>query len=149
MSQSNLYIDIMSLSDLEKIKDVLENDFDDFWNYNIFKSELNNPNSSYFVVKDNDLIVGFSGILIVLDEADITNIVVKKDHRGKGISNLLLEKIIDFCIEKQINKINLEVNSANTVAINLYKKFGFKEVGLRKNYYKDNDGLLFTKNLKD
>ena len=68
MSQSNLYIDIMSLSDLEKIKDVLENDFDDFWNYNIFKSELNNPNSSYFVVKDNDLIVGFSGILIVFDE---------------------------------------------------------------------------------
>lgn len=149
MSQSNLYIDIMSLSDLEKIKDVLENDFDDFWNYNIFKSELNNPNSTYFVVKENDLIVGFSGILIVFDEADITNIVVKKDHRGTGISNLLLEKIIDFCIEKQINKINLEVNSANTVAINLYKKFGFKEVGLRKNYYKDNDGLLFTKNLKD
>ena len=67
MSQSNLYIDIMSLSDLEKIKDVLENDFDDFWNYNIFKSELNNPNSTYFVVKENDLIVGFSGILIVLD----------------------------------------------------------------------------------
>lgn len=149
MNQSNLYIDIMNLSNLEKIKDVLENDFDDFWNYNIFKSELNNPNSTYFVVKENDLIVGFSGILIVLDEADITNIVVKKDHRGKGISNLLLEKIIDFCIEKQINKINLEVNSANTVAINLYKKFGFKEVGLRKNYYKDNDGLLFTKNLKD
>lgn len=149
MNQSNLYIDIMSLSDLEKIKDVLENDFDDFWNYTIFKSELNNPNSTYFVIKENDLIVGFSGILIVLDEADITNIVVKKDHRGKGISNLLLEKIIDFCIEKQINKINLEVNSANTVAINLYKKFGFKEVGLRKNYYKDNDGLLFTKNLKD
>ena len=55
MSQSNLYIDIMSLSDLEKIKDVLENDFDDFWNYNIFKSELNNPNSTYFVVKENDL----------------------------------------------------------------------------------------------
>lgn len=149
MNQSNLNIDIMNLSDLEKIKDVLENDFDDFWNYNIFKSELNNPNSTYFVIKENDLIVGFTGILIVLDEADITNIVIKKDHRGKGISNLLLEKIIDFCIEKQINKINLEVNSANTVAINLYKKFGFKEVGLRKNYYKDNDGLLFTKNLKD
>lgn len=149
MNQSNLYIDIMNLSDLEKIKDVLENDFDDFWNYNIFKSELNNPNSTYFVIKENDLIVGFTGILIVLDEADITNIVVKKDHRGKGISNLLLEKIIDFCIEKQINKINLEVNSANIVAINLYKKFGFKEVSLRKKYYKDNDGLLFTKNLKD
>ena len=83
MNQNNFEIDYMCINDLEHIKDILESDFDDFWNYNVFKSELENQNSTYFVAKSNDEIVGFAGVLVVLDEADITNIVVKKDFRGK------------------------------------------------------------------
>ena len=84
MNQNNFEIDYMCVNDLEHIKDILESDFDDFWNYNVFKSELENSNSTYFVAKSsNDEIVGFVGVLVVLDEADITNIVVKKDFRGK------------------------------------------------------------------
>ena len=82
MEQNNFDIDFMKLDDLENIKDTLESEFDDFWNYNVFKSELENPNSTYFVVKCNGEIVGFAGVLVVLDEADITNIVVKKSFRG-------------------------------------------------------------------
>lgn len=83
MEQNNFSISLMNMEDLEKIKYILESDFDNFWNYNILKSELKNPNSTYFITKINNEIVGFSGILIVLDEADITNIVVKKNFRGK------------------------------------------------------------------
>ena len=82
MLQNNINISVMNTQDLENIKDTLEKDFDDFWNYNIFKSEIENPNSTYFVVKINNEIVGFAGILIIIDEADITNIVVKKIYRG-------------------------------------------------------------------
>ena len=80
--ENNLIIEKMTTSDLNQIADILETDFDDFWNYNIFKSELENSNSIYFVAKLNEQIVGFTGILPVLDEADITNIVVKKSFRG-------------------------------------------------------------------
>ena len=83
MKLNNISISDMTLSDLDTIKDFLEKDFDDFWNYNIFKSELENINSRYFVTKIDDEIVGFAGILIILDEADITNIVVKKSYRRK------------------------------------------------------------------
>ncbi len=83
MNQNNFEINYMCFNDLEHIKDILKSDFDDFWNYNVFKSELENQNSTYFVAKFNDEIVGFAGVLVVLDEADITNIVVKKDFRGK------------------------------------------------------------------
>lgn len=83
MEQNNFSISIMTLDDLEEIKENLERDFDGFWNYNIFKSEIENTNSTYFVAKENNKIIGFAGILIVLDEADITNIVVKKDSRGR------------------------------------------------------------------
>ena len=73
-------IDKMSLEDLISIKDILTTEFDDFWNYEILKSELESNNSYFFVAKNiSGEIVGFAGIKIILDEADIMNIVVKKD----------------------------------------------------------------------
>ena len=145
MEQNNYSISIMTLDDLEKIEKNLGNDFDDFWSYNIFKTELESSNSTYFVLKIDEKIIGFVGILIVLDEADITNIVIKRTHRGKGLSKLLMNYLIDFCKNNNIKKINLEVNSNNHTAINLYKNFSFIEVGCRKNYYKNGDGILFSK----
>ena len=76
-------VSIMNLSDLNEIKSILESEFDNFWNYNIFKSELENPNSTYFIIKQNSQIIGFIGILKIFDTAEITNIVVKKVFRGK------------------------------------------------------------------
>ena len=62
-----------------------------------------------------------------------------------GISNQLMNYLICYCKENGLSKINLEVNSTNPIAIQLYQKFGFIQVGNRKNYYKNGDGLLFTK----
>ena len=135
---------IMSFEDLNSIKDILETDFDDFWNYNILKKELEDQNSIYIVCKNNNEIVALAGITIILDTAELNYIVVKKSYRGNGISFLILEKIIDFAKKNNCQHINLEVSSLNTVAINLYKKFNFKQVGLRPNYYTNSDALLFT-----
>lgn len=145
MKNNNLKISLMTKIDLEQIKDDLETDFDNFWSYSIFKSEIENKNSKYFVIKENNQILGFIGIIIVLDNADITNIVVKKIYRGLGLSTILMNYIIDFCTKNNILKINLEVSTNNTTAINLYEKFNFKRVGCRKKYYNDADALLFTK----
>ena len=88
MDLNNLLISSMTINDLNEIKDILEDEFDNFWNYNIFKSEIENPNSKYFVCKKNTEIIGFIGVLIVIDEADITNIVVKKSFRSmRNINN--------------------------------------------------------------
>lgn len=83
MEINNLTISPMTLEDLNKISNVLETDFDDFWNYNILKNEI--ENSTCFVIKNNSEILGFVVISIVLDEADLTNIVIRKDYRGKRI----------------------------------------------------------------
>ena len=56
-----------------------------------------------------------------------------------------MEYIINFCKKKNIKLINLEVSSKNLTAIQLYKSFDFKEVGVRKKYYKYSDALLYTK----
>ena len=128
------------------MKDTLYSDYDNFWSYNILKQELENKNTTYIIAKENDEILGFAGILKCLDEATLNNIVVKKDHRGRGIGSELLETIIELCSELNVKSLTLEVNSLNTPAINLYEKFGFQNLGIRKKYYNNTyDAIIMTK----
>ena len=140
----------MDVNDLESIKDILFTEFDDFWTYNVFKEEILNPNSQYIVAKIDNNIVGFAGIWKAVDVIHITNIVTKKDLRNKGIGSILLDNLIKLsCKMEDVTSITLEVNENNLPAINLYEKYGFKKVGLRKKYYNNqNNALLMTKELK-
>lgn len=135
----------MSLNDLENIKEFLITDFDNFWDYSILKDELSNANSYYLVAKLDNEILGFAGIKYVLNDADIMNIVVKKSKRKSGIGSLLLKNIIELCKKLNVSTLFLEVNEKNLPAISLYKKFGFEEVGFRKNYYKENNAIVMKK----
>lgn len=132
----------MNLQDLEVIKDCLLTDFDDFWSYNILKQELENGKSKYFVAKQENEIVGFAGILLIIDQVNIMNIVVKKDKRNFGIGSSLLEEIIRYSKIHNATSITLEVNEKNIPAIKLYKKYGFKQVGLRRKYYNNEDNAI-------
>ena len=145
--ENSLHISKMTIEDLDKISLNLQTDFDDFWNYNILKSELENSNSYYIVLKSDNEIIGFSGITIILDIAEINNIVIKKTYRKKGYSKYLINHLIDYCKNNNITQINLEVSSENTVAINLYKSSGFKQNGLRKGYYNGKDAILMSLNI--
>ena len=104
--------------------------------------------SSNFIFKDKDEIIGFAGITIILDIAELNNIVIKKSFRGNGFSSLLLEELINYSKQNKCSKINLEVSKNNTIALNLYKKFGFTEVGVRKKYYNGIDALLMLKEIR-
>ena len=138
----------MTSEDLENIKDILISDFDDFWNYNILKEELECLNSKYIIAKTNDgEIIGFAGIKIIINTADIMNIVVKKSWRNQGVGNLLLNNLVYLCKKLNLSSLSLEVNEDNQSAIHLYEKFGFKRIGLRKNYYKNNDGIVMEYSL--
>ena len=139
----------MELTDLETITENLETDFDNFWNASIFKQELINENSYYLVALIDNKIVGFAGYMLILDEADITNIVVRKDMRNKKIATKLLSELLKTLepMEK-IEVVTLEVNENNILAITLYKKFGFDKVGLRKNYYDNHENaIIMTKKI--
>lgn len=140
-------IDIREMisEDLETIKNILISDFDDFWNYNILKEELESPNSKYIIAKTNDgEIIGFAGIKVLIDTADIMNIVVKKSWKNQGVGNLLLNSLISLCKNLNLLSLSLEVNEDNLPAIHLYEKFGFKNIGVRKNYYQDKNGIVMS-----
>ena len=146
----NLELHVMTISDLDSIADLLESKFDDFWNYNILKEELQADNSKYIVAKNSitGKILGFAGIKIILDDAEIMNIVTRKDFRNLGIGSKLLSYLIDICTSLNLNSIFLEVHENNKIAQNLYNKYGFKNIYLRKNYYNNNAGIIMKKVLK-
>ena len=143
----NIEIKVMTLDDLKTIKEILISDFDEFWNYNVFKAELQSENSKYLVAKLNNEIIGFAGIKIIIDEADIMNIVTKKIYRNQAVGKLLLNEIINLCKKHNLNSVSLEVNEINSSAIHLYENFGFEKVGNRKNYYNSSNAILMTKGL--
>ena len=139
----SISIETMQTSDLDHL-DISK--FDNFWNIDILKDELKSQNSEFVCAKIENKVVGFAGIKIVLDTADIMNIAVKEDYRRQGIATLLLNNILDICNEKNIKTINLEVNEENFSAIRLYQKFGFKENGRRKKYYDNKfDAILMER----
>lgn len=126
----------MNLDDFQEIEPVYNIEFDDFWKPQNLKSELQNVNSKYIVAKEDGKIVGFAGIWFSVDDAHITNIVVHKNFRSKGIGSLLLENLIELAKVK--TSLTLEVNTKNEIAQKLYLKYGFKNLGIRKKYY---DGI--------
>lgn len=142
-------IDKMSLEDLISIKDILTTEFDDFWNYEILKSELESNNSYFFVAKNiSGEIVGFAGIKVILDEADIMNIVVRKPFRHNGIGSILLDNLISYSKNLNLKSVTLEVNENNLSAIHLYDKFSFDNLGIRKKYYNgESDAIIMSKQL--
>lgn len=141
-------IEKMKLSDFEKIENILIDEFDDFWKPSILKNELENELSRYIVAKIENDIVGFAGIIILPDDAEITNIVTRKQNRKNGIGKLLLAKLIEITKQENKEEISLEVNEINKPAIKLYESFGFEIVGRRKKYYnRENDAIIMTKKL--
>lgn len=169
MRYNNIEISKMNINDFNEISNCLLTDFDDFWTPSVLENEILNNDSYYIVAKlqnanleNNTLtlqketldtnistqIVGFAGIKIILDEADIMNIVTKKNKRNLGIASALLKNLINIAKEKNINKLTLEVNYKNLTAIHLYEKFGFIKIAIRKKYYNNiDDAIIMQLNL--
>ncbi|HHX63002.1 MAG TPA: ribosomal protein S18-alanine N-acetyltransferase [Epulopiscium sp.] len=109
--------------------------FSDPWSEMTFIKELENPQAYYFIAIKDEKIVGYAGMLVILDEGHIMNIAVDKTQRGTGIGKELVKKIIEKAQELEMMGLTLEVRVGNIAAIKLYESFGFVSVGERKNYY--------------
>lgn len=138
----------MTKEHLEQVKDILQTEFDEFWNAEVLAKELENPLSTYIVALNKEEVVGYAGLWQPLDEGHVTNIVTKMDKRGNKIATKMLEELINIAKNKELKCVTLEVNVHNEIAINLYKKYDFKEVGKRPKYYNGvDDALIMTKEI--
>lgn len=145
----NITIEKMTKEHLEQIRNILVTEFDEFWNANVLEKELENPLSEYIVATSGNEVVGYAGLWQPCDEGHITNIVTKLDKRGNKIASKMLEELIKIAKNKNLKCVTLEVNIHNEIAINLYQKYNFKEIGKRpKYYYNTDDALIMTLEFK-
>lgn len=105
------------------------------------------PFTKIFVYECDNKIAGLINYSIIYDRAELEYIYVDKEYRGKHIASELMENLIVDAIDSGCLNITLEVSKNNLAGIKLYEKFGFKEKAIRKNYYKDGDGLLMMREL--
>ena len=116
------------------------------WSEKAFLECVESPDKHYFCVVCKEEVLGYCGYWGVLDEAEIYNVAVKKDSRGRGIGSFLLAKLIECGKSDNRKRFLLEVRFGNKAAISLYKKLGFKEDGIRPNFYDEpkEDALLMS-----
>ncbi|MCX7918620.1 MAG: ribosomal protein S18-alanine N-acetyltransferase [bacterium] len=136
MVEHNIQIMLMQESDLDAVVQIEEESFSDPWKKSMFATELKEQGfSTPLVVKDNGKVIGYAIFWQVLDEAHIGNFAIHREYRRKHIGSLLMQHIIELAIKRKIKKITLEVRVSNTPAIELYRRFGFREIAIRHNFY--------------
>ncbi|WP_251523559.1 ribosomal protein S18-alanine N-acetyltransferase [Robertmurraya korlensis] len=129
----------MKEEDIDQILKIEELSFATPWTRQSFENELNlNQFAVYLVLEKEGKIVGYCGMWLIVDEAHITNIAVLPEFRGQKLGEAILRMIMEVAKKRGAKTMTLEVRVSNTVAQSLYRKLGFMNGGIRKNYYTDN-----------
>lgn len=110
-------------------------------------TNLNDPFKRYIGYKVNDKFAAFLNYSLLYDRIEIEYIYTITSFRNKHIATKLLDYLIKIGLENKCINITLEVRKSNVVAKAFYKKNGFKEVSVRRNYYKNEDGILMLREL--
>lgn len=108
------------------------------WSPSLFIAEMSEPaNRTYIVARLGRDIVGYAGMICYGDEAHVTTIAVDPEHHRKKIGTRLLYELVQSAIDMGARAVSLEVRVSNWGAQRLYGRFGFRPVGVRKNYYQE------------
>lgn len=140
----------MQPDDVRRVHKIEQKNFVMPWSIQVFSYEVkNNPHSLTLVAERNGTLIGYSVSYIIVDEMHLLNLSVDKKYQRQKTGELLLSINIDYAKKMKCLSITLEVRESNRAAIDLYHKFGFNQVGIRKGYYEPNaeDALVMSKNI--
>ena len=137
----------MVVDDLDQVMEIEQDLFAVPWTREGYFTFLTRDDAMFLVVQEKGRILAYCGLLMVLDEGDVTNVAVRRDRQKEGIGNFLMESLIRLADGMGVTTIHLEVRSGNETAIRLYERNGFARDGIRRNYYTDpvEDALLMTR----
>ena len=145
--------DWMQVRDVAQVMPIEKASFPAPWPVSAYRYELKkNDLSSYLVLREDDRataearVVAYGGFWLILDEAHISTLAVDPADRGLGLGEWMLVIVVETAKLRGADELTLEVRVSNKVAQQLYRKYGFRQVGLRRAYYRDNgeDALIMT-----
>ena len=143
-------IESMTVDDIAQVAEIERQIFSIPWSEKAFRDSMESDNTIYIVAKENDNVAGYAGMYLSFEEGNITNVAVNPLSRRKGIGEKIVRDILNTAYEKGVRDVFLEVRETNSVAIALYEKIGFKEEGIRKNFYdkpRENALIMWKHNL--
>ena len=149
MEQRNINIVPMNADHLEELERLEKICFSRPWSRKMLAEELENQCAAFLVAEDPEsrAVLGYAGVLVMADEGYITNVAVFPEYRRQGIAAQIIKVFCDFAQGNHLAFLTLEVRPTNKAAIELYRSFGFEEVGRRKSYYDlpKEDALILTR----
>lgn len=137
-------VTLLTREHLDAITTIETASFASPWTAPMLSQEFDLSYSSVWGVWDDSILYGFAVVWQYCDEAHITDFAVSPQVRRRGFGNDLLDGVFRELRKKRIVSVFLEVRESNTPAIELYKKFGFRIIGVRQKYYSDNGEDAFV-----
>ncbi len=123
--------------DLPALMEIETTQFPEPWTRSMLLEEITNEhNRRYSVAEEHGHVIGYLGLMFVLaDEMHVNTIGTRRGYEGRGVATSLLDEAWVIAHERGVARATLEVAVSNERAIELYRRFGFAPVGVRKNYY--------------
>ncbi len=143
---SEIIIKKAERQDVPEIAEIERKSIPEPWSEAAFAAALSDEKAVTLAAFSDSVLCGFITGVYLLDTADIYSVAVSEEYREKGVGKRLLEEFFS-ALPNDVQAVNLEVRESNFPAINLYKKFGFEAVGLRKDFYREprENAVLMTK----
>lgn len=142
----------MTCDHVPQVAEIERQCFPDPWSERMLREHLDNQCAAALVALGEDgTVLGYAGLLVVLDEGYITNVAVRPAFRRQGIAADLLGVFDRFANANRLAFLTLEVRASNAPAIALYEKMGYRRMGLRKHYYEHprEDAVIMTREYTD
>ena len=142
----------LSSVEIPAVLSIEERNSDYPWSQGQFTTSIKNNNNLCYCLSFNGRTIGYLISMLAVDTADILNIGIDPDFKRQGHGTALLNYLLEELRKKDIGEILLEVRAGNKSAIQFYKKQGFEEISVRKNYYMKNsknqsqreDGIIMS-----
>lgn len=126
----------MTSSDVERVAALEARSFSSPWQAGTFQRLLGRPGAELWVLEgDAREVVAYAVLWCVLDQAELANIAVEPSARGMGFGGALLDHVLTVARDRGARSVFLEVRESNAVALEMYSRRGFREVGRRRGYY--------------
>lgn len=134
-SASHLRYESLTEDVIPALQEIEHEAYPEPWTGGMFRDEVRNTNSHFFVAYLGDELIGYAGFWMLIDVAHVTSVTVAKPYRGRGYGRVQMQHLIDEAIAEEAATITLEVRESNAAARTMYEHFGFNAIGLRKGYY--------------
>ena len=139
-----------TVDDVEAIAQIEAASFSNPWHTDTFRSFIRKGRGYIPVAEDHEAgVVGYAVFWWVMDQGELANVAVRKEHQGRGIGSALLDRVMEYAREKGVETLFLEVRVSNQRARGMYLARGFEQVAVRKDYYQKprEDALILLRKL--